>query len=83
MRHLILFHTKQGSFLVNVCVGKYVDIEEQLRERIEIEGVTFNGKDDVAAFMDEYVERYKNEKADYLPNWLFENIIEINNDLAQ
>ena len=69
MRHLILFQTKEGSFLVNVCVGKYVDIEEQLREKIEIEGITFNKKDDVAAFMDEYVERHK--KADYLPNWLF------------
>ena len=75
MAYKILFHTKEGSFLVFVCVGKYVDIENELRERIEIDNITFNDKEDVAAFMDKYIKKV--QKPDYFPYWQFEDIITI------
>ena len=81
MNHLILFNTKEGSFLVFVCVGKYVDIESELRARIEIDGITFENKEDVTTFMDNYIKA--TQKPDYIPYWLYESVIDItqtNND---
>lgn len=75
MSHKILFQTKEGAFLVFVCVGKYVDIESELREKISIGEIIFDTKEDVINFMDNYIEDV--QKADYRPYWQFENIITI------
>ena len=73
MNHNILFQTKEGSFLVFVCVGKYIYIEDELRERIDIDNITFEKKEDVTKFMDKYIEDM--QKSDYSPYWQFEDII--------
>lgn len=75
MTHKILFQTKEGAFLVFVCVGKYVDIESELKEKISIDEIIFNTKEDVTNFMDSYIKDV--QKADYRPYWQFEDIITI------
>lgn len=75
MKHNILFQTKEGPFLIFVCVDKYTDIESELKERIHIDKITFEKKEDVAEFMDKYIKDV--QKADYCPYWQFEEIITI------
>lgn len=75
MNHNIIFQTKEGTFLVFVCVGKYTDIESELREKINIDKITFENKEDVSKFMNEYIEDV--QKADYQPYWQFEDTITI------
>lgn len=73
MNHLVLFKTKEGSFLVFVHVGKYVDIKTELKERIEVNEITFEDAEDVAEFMNKYIEDV--EKPGYHPYWQFEDVI--------
>lgn len=73
MTYNILFQTKEGACLVFICVGKYVDIESQLKDRTEHE--IFETKEDVANFMDRYIA--STTRNDYYPYWQFEDIITI------
>ena len=59
--------------MVFICVGKDTDIESELRERIDIDKITFENKEDIAEFMDKYIEDV--QKPDYRPYWFFEDII--------
>ena len=71
MTHYIVFMTASGPCLVFVCVGKYVDIEDEIKERALHEN--FNDAEDVKVFMDKYISDTK--RADYVPYWEFEKVI--------
>ena len=73
MNHYIIFQTSEGLFLVFVCTDKYANIESELSERAA--GFSFETKEDVAEFMDKYVNDV--QRPDYHPYWHFEDAIAI------
>ena len=73
MSHYIIFSTETGSVLVFVCVDESADIKSTLTERAD--GLSFKKKEDVAAFMDKYINDV--QKPDYRPYWHFVDALTI------